>query len=790
MTATTRVQAEQTGLRRISARSWADVSVLLVLTMLGVIGFEPSFGGYSFLLAGIGGLLVGAAAGLLSYIFRLNPIATVLVAILAYFLFGSALAVPGQALFGVLPSLASLSSLAVGAVFGWTDIVTLQTPIGAPAYIAVVPYVATWLVALVSTTLATRWLGARPRSAWRLGILLIGPVAIYLAGILIGTRVAYLAGVRGTVFAIIALVWLGWRRASVSSVAPGAAARIRRRKLVGTSVLVLAAVVVGGGASFFLAPPPANRFVLREEIQPPFDPLQYPSPLSGFRHFTNTVTDKTLFTVDGLRAGDRIRLATLDSFTGKLWNVTGPELQTDGSGSFSLVGRTLPKPSFITVDHTSDVTITIGDYKDVWVPSVGAPTNLDFTGGAAKGQSDDLRYNQATGTGVLTSGLVTGDSYRVISQVQKPLTAADLADTGTASVSLPPVVASPDIVTAKALQFAGTATTPAAKLEAIARKLHDTGFLSHGRASDAIASRAGHGADRVEELLTRNQLIGDAEQYASTFALMARSLGFPARVVMGFAPDVSDGQKSVKVTGDDVTAWVEVAFAGKGWVSYDPTPDDTDIPQDQTPKPKTEPQPQVRQPPRAEKDDDKLLTPVELDQSKTKDDKLPFVLPEWVYVTALSILIPLAIVFLPILVIALIKRRRARRRREAAAGDARVAGAWDELLDRYSELGYAVPGKTTRIHVADSLERQHAEGTAGEGAPLLLRELAVRTDEAVFSGQPVSDETSERAWTEAMAAVAAVTAGVTRLRRILARYRLRKGREWASRISTAKDKQR
>jgi transglutaminase-like putative cysteine protease len=784
MTSTTTASPEQAPtrqpLRRITGRSWVDVGVLLVLVVLGVIGFEPSFGGYSFLLAGVGGLVVGAAVGLLGYAFRLNALATVLVAILAYFLFGTALAVPGQAVLGVLPTLNSLSSLAIGAVFGWADIVTLQTPIGAPEYIAVVPYVATWLVALLSTTLATRWLGSRPRAAWRLGILLIGPVLIYLAGILMGTRVAYLAGVRGVIFAVIALIWVGWRRSGTNSIAVGAATRVRRRKIAGTAILVGAAVLVGGGASYFAAPPPSDRFVLREEIKPPFDPLQYPSPLSGFRHFTNTVTDKTMFTVDGLKPGDRIRLATLDSFTGKLWNVTGPDLATAGSGSFSLVGRTLPAPSFVDVDHKSDVTITIDDYKDVWIPSVGDPTTLDFTGGAAKSEADDLRYNAATGTGVLTSGLKKGDRYRVESEVQKTLTAADLAEVGTASVNLPPIVSSPDIVTAKAVEFAGKATAPAARLEAIARKLHDTGYLSHGRASDSVASRAGHGADRVDELLTRNQLIGDAEQYASTFALMARSMGYPARVVMGFAPDVSDGQSAVKVTGDDVTAWVEVAFAGKGWVSFDPTPDNTDIPQDQTPKPKTEPQPQVRQPPRAQKDDDKLLTPVELDDAKHKDDNLPFVLPEWVYVVALSVLIPAAIIFVPMLIVALIKRRRARRRKEAATTDARVAGAWDELLDRYSELGFAVPGKTTRIHVASSLEQQ-----VPAEQPLQLRSLAVRTDEAVFSGRQVSEETTDAVWTEAMAAVALVSAGVTRARRILSLYRLRKGRDWASRISTS-----
>ena len=49
-----------------TARTWADVAVLLVLATLGVLGFTPSYGGFSFLAAGIGGLLLGAATGILT----------------------------------------------------------------------------------------------------------------------------------------------------------------------------------------------------------------------------------------------------------------------------------------------------------------------------------------------------------------------------------------------------------------------------------------------------------------------------------------------------------------------------------------------------------------------------------------------------------------------------------------------------------------------------------------------------------------------------------------------------
>ena len=755
----------------ITGRTWTDVAVLLVLVLLGVIGFEPSFGGYGFLVAGLGGLALGAATGILAAVFRLNVMLTVLAAVVGYFLFGSALAVQGQAIAGFLPSLQSLASLAVGSVYGWADIVTLRTPIGAPEYIAVVPYFAAWLVALVSTSLATRWIAQKPRTAWRFGIALVGPVVLYVAGILIGTDEPYEAGLRGVVFAILALIWLGWRRPNAAAVAPGGANRLRNRKLAGTAIIVGGAVLLGGGAGFWLAPANDERFVLRDEIEPPFDPLQYPSPLSGFRHYTKQVTDEQLLTVSGLQPGDVVRLATLDSFTGKLWTVTGPETATNRSGSFALVGRKIPAQTFVTPQVRNDVTVTIETYDDVWLPSVGYLTDLEFTGGDAENESDNLRYNNATGTAVLTSGLTQGDSYTLSAIEQKVLTPADLETASTASIELPPVTGIPDLATSKAQEFAGTATTPAAQLQAIQLSLTENGFLSHGRASDSTPSRAGHGADRVTELFSRLQMIGDQEQYASAFALMARSLGYPARVVMGFAPEVSGDEPSITVTGDDVTAWVEVAFDGIGWVAYNPTPDETDIPQAQVPKPQSEPQPQVRQPPRSESDEDDLLTPVELEESDEDDNGDPFVLPGWVLAIGLSLLIPAAIIFIPLLVIAAIKVRRARKRRETERGADQVAGAWQEMLDQYAELGFDVPKRSTRLMIAEKLEAQLAD------QPVRLRSLAAAADEAVFDGHDVDPERSEKVWNEALAATAVAREAVTRARRILSLYRIRRQRK-------------
>ena len=144
-----------------------DVSVLAALAALGIFGFAASFGGLEYLRAGLGGVGVGILAALIAARLRFGAILSAAVAAALYFLLGAPLAVPGQALFAVLPTQASITSLAQGAIFGWSDVVTLSAPVEAPDYLAVLPYVAGWIVATVSTTLAARWFVSRGRTPAR-----------------------------------------------------------------------------------------------------------------------------------------------------------------------------------------------------------------------------------------------------------------------------------------------------------------------------------------------------------------------------------------------------------------------------------------------------------------------------------------------------------------------------------------------------------------------------------------------------------------------------------------------
>jgi Transglutaminase-like enzymes, putative cysteine proteases len=65
---------------------------------------------------------------------------------------------------------------------------------------------------------------------------------------------------------------------------------------------------------------------------------------------------------------------------------------------------------------------------------------------------------------------------------------------------------------------------------------------------------------------------GFCEQYATTMTMLMRMEGFPARYVEGYlSGPVEQASRAIDVTGQQRHAWVEVYFAGFGWVPFDPT---------------------------------------------------------------------------------------------------------------------------------------------------------------------------------------------------------------------------
>ena len=66
---------------------------------------------------------------------------------------------------------------------------------------------------------------------------------------------------------------------------------------------------------------------------------------------------------------------------------------------------------------------------------------------------------------------------------------------------------------------------------------------------------------------------GHCEYFASSMAVMLRTLGIPSRVVNGFRSDeFNDLTGNYVIRARDAHAWVEAYFPGYGWHTFDPTP--------------------------------------------------------------------------------------------------------------------------------------------------------------------------------------------------------------------------
>lgn len=79
----------------------------------------------------------------------------------------------------------------------------------------------------------------------------------------------------------------------------------------------------------------------------------------------------------------------------------------------------------------------------------------------------------------------------------------------------------------------------------------------------------GTSSDAVLDFLEDGR--GYCVQFATAMTAMARSLGMPARLAVGYLPGRSEGGRYV-VRGRDAHAWPEIYFSGLGWVRFEPTP--------------------------------------------------------------------------------------------------------------------------------------------------------------------------------------------------------------------------
>jgi len=110
-------------------------------------------------------------------------------------------------------------------------------------------------------------------------------------------------------------------------------------------------------------------------------------------------------------------------------------------------------------------------------------------------------------------------------------------------------------------------TTDLERLQAIERELST---MEYTRAPGKLPERVQSEAEFLEYFLLESKR-GFCSHFATTFVLLARAEGFPARYVEGFVVPLKK-DKRMTVTSDMVHAWPEVYIEGFGWLAFEPTP--------------------------------------------------------------------------------------------------------------------------------------------------------------------------------------------------------------------------
>lgn len=735
-----------------------NTAMLWLATIVAASALWPIYASIRFLVMVGVALVLGTVIAVLGARFRWPAYVVMLATVAGFVAVGVPVAVPAKAQFGVLPTLDGLVDLIAGVALGWKQLLTITLPVGdyeallVPAFVLVL---ATTVIGL-SVALRARW--------GELGV--VPPIVLFVAATAFGPEFPDRPLIAPIALMVIVLFWLVWfrwyrRRRAIrllinrtgdGSVASDTGAAGLRTVLAAAAIMAVASV--GAVASASALPPSADRTVLRSTVVQPFDPRDYVSPLAGFRAFWRPASvDSAQLTIDGLPSGSRIRIATLDTYDGIVFSV-GSASVTSESGSFTRVPYRFDQSAVRGERITA--TVTVDGYSGVWVPTIGQLEAIDF----ADDPTGDLRnafyYNDITGTAAVIGGLSEGDSYTVTAVVPIQPTADQLESLTPGSAAVPAPSSVPTEVATKLDEYTADAEGAGAKLVAMIAGLRAEGYISHGVSDDEPASRSGHAADRIAELLSAPRMIGDAEQYAVAAALMAGELGFPARVVMGFVP-----QDSV-VRGSDVSAWIEVSTAQYGWVALDPTPPLREIPDELPPDNAQVSRPPTIVPPPVVDSErfDRQTTP---DSEQDLPPDLDPVLQALLVVLRIAgwVLLAAAVIVAPFLVIIAAKLRRRRLRRRAPSTLEKISGGWQEFEDAVVDHGLSPAASATRSEVA---------AIAGG---MQSQVLAAVADRANFSPDDPDPSDAESVWRAVDELHASLDEGLTRWQRLKARISLR-----------------
>jgi transglutaminase-like putative cysteine protease len=248
------------------------------------------------------------------------------------------------------------------------------------------------------------------------------------------------------------------------------------------------------------------------------------------------------------------RLTSLERFDGEIWSSQGTYRPAKGD----LPIADAPSAGGKLAVHQ---TFGIQALASIWLPVAYRPTQYSGPTG--------VRYDRNSGSLLTEADTSSGLSYSTTS-AQPDLNAAQLtgavgplpSDITSTYLNLP--AGFPARIVALTRNITAAAATPYAQ----AKALQDW-FRTNFTYDESVGP--GHDDNALLRFLFLDKR-GYCEQFAGSFAAMARSIGLPARVAVGFREGSTDATGTYHVLGRDAHAWPEVFLSGFGWVAFEPTP--------------------------------------------------------------------------------------------------------------------------------------------------------------------------------------------------------------------------
>jgi transglutaminase-like putative cysteine protease len=401
-----------------------------------------------------------------------------------------------------------------------------------------------------------------------------------------------------------------------------------------------------------------------------------------------------------------LRIVSDDAFDGNQWSPSVGPIPRSNKVQDGLPAAPGLTPAISATRLKTEITTL--DLRQTYLPLPYPTTRVDIDGPWLF----DQRTLNVVGDQVTTRNIQYTAQHLAVAPTVDQLQSAAPAPSAMVETYAKLPVTTPREIKQTALKVAGSGTAYEQAV-ALQQWFRNDGGFSYNEKVLPPTGKDASSQDAVLAFLRNKQ--GYCVQFASSMAVLARSLGIPSRVGVGFLPGDRTKDGTWEISIHDAHAWPELYFTGVGWVRFEPTPAARTgqlpewalPPSEAEPEPSPQPSTAVTQPvPSAIPSDQPQAADTPADQGPPLWQRILDAVP-WRLVWILLVLLALAAV--PFAVAAAVRWLRWRRVARGPAGGG-VEAAWDELRERLEDLGVRWAASWTPRALQVRLADDHALG--------------------------------------------------------------------------------